>query len=753
MKTSIALAIIVIAFASTSCSNKCIAVAAKDPMNSMATDDDDPYLWLEEIQGEDALEWAKERSAETTATLEAVPQFPDVHRRLLDIYNSADALPYPGLRGDYIYNFWQDAEHVRGIWRRTTPEDYESESPDWEIVLDVDALASSEGENWVWKGPDCLPPDYRFCLLKLSRGGSDAAVFREFDTATAPGTFVEDGFFVQEAKTFVSWKHKDSLFVATDFGEDSMTASGYPRLVKEWTRGSSIDDAVTIYEGEFDDVRILGISDFTPERRYDLVRRVPTFFTEISYLNTGQELIQLDIPEDARLKGFFRDYMLIHLRSDWAVGGAETFPSDALLVINFDEFLDGGRNFHVLFEPSERVAFDGMGTTADYVVYSTLDNINGRLYRAAPSSDSDGWTREEIDLPGLGSVGIVSTSDTQNRFFFSYTDFVTPTSLYLADDDDEPRQVKATPEWYDSSGVTVVQNQAASKDGTMIPYFMVMPRGFEANGGAANPTLLYGYGGFEISMRPQYLGTFGASWIERGGVFVLANIRGGGEFGPKWHQAAVREKHQTNFDDFVAIAEDLINLNITSPDRLGIMGGSQGGLLVGGSFVQRPELFGAVVCVVPLLDMKRYNKLLAGASWQDEYGNPDTEDWDNYMKFWSPYHNLDPEEDYPRVLFTTSTNDDRVHPGHARKMAAKMIAMNKPVYYYENFEGGHSGAANNNERAYNWALEFSYLWKTLNATDPIPEFAEAPTTASAADERRMFPSIAAIIGIVLFMKW
>jgi prolyl oligopeptidase len=563
-----------------------------------------------------------------------------------------------------------------------------------------------EGENWVWKGSSFLPPDYRLAMITLSRGGGDASVRREFDTAT--GAFVEDGFFVPEAKARVAWKDENTLWIGTDFGEGSMTTSGYPRFVKEWKRGTALEDAKTIFEGDVEDVSAMGYSDFTPERRYDLVVKTPAFFKGTYYINTGDELVALDIPEDANMYGFFKEHMLVNLRSDWEVGG-NTYPSDALLAIDFDSFMEGDRSFDILFEPAERVAFGSLTTTADHLVYSTLDNVNGKLYRVTPGDS--GWKKEEIPLPGLGTVGIGSSSEADNRFFFTYTDFVTPPSLYLTDAGAEPKQVKTTPEWYDATGVTVAQHEATSKDGTKIPYFVVMPAGFEADG--SNPTLLYGYGGFEISMRPNYSGTTGSSWIERGGVYALANIRGGGEFGPKWHEAAIQENHQRNFDDFIAVAEDLIARNITSPAHLGIAGGSQGGLLVGGTFTQRPELFGAVVCQVPLLDMKRYNKLLAGASWMAEYGNPDTEDWDNYMQYWSPYQNLDADTDYPRVFFTTSTRDDRVHPGHARKMVAKMLDMDKPVYYYENTEGGHSAAANLNQRAYMWALTYSYLWKML----------------------------------------
>ncbi len=674
-----------------------VAVAADDPA--------DPYLWLEQVEGERALGWVEARNAGDTATLEAVPEFAEIHPKLVEIYNSSDRIPSGGFRGPWIYNYWRDADHVRGIWRRTFLDEYLSETPSWDIVLDLDTLAEAEGENWVWKGASCLEPDSRRCMITLSRGGADAAVVREFDTVAK--RFVDDGFQLPEAKSRVAWKDADTLWVGTDFGEGSLTTSGYPRLVKLWSRGAPLDEAVTVFEGSVDDVASAGFSIHKPKGRYDLIQRTPEFYRGTTYLLLDGRKVKIDIPEDAELAGVLADRMLVTLRSDWAIKDT-TYPQGALLAIDLDDFLGGGRSFDVLFEPSERVSLGGIATTRDHLLMTTLDNVRGRLYRLTPGAE--GWQREEIGLPGMGTVGISSTSDVDNRFFFTYTDFLTPSSLYFVPDGGEPRQVKSSPSWFDPEGMTVEQHEIASADGVMIPYFVVKPKGFTAD--TRTPTLLYGYGGFERSMLPSYLGSRGPAWVSRGGVYALANIRGGGEFGPAWHQAAVKENHQRNFDDFIAVAEDLIARKITSPEHLGIMGGSQGGLLVGGSFVQRPDLFNAVVCAVPLLDMKRYNKLLAGASWMAEYGNPDTDDWE-YIRTWSPYHNLDPEVDYPEVFFFTSTRDDRVHPGHARKMVAKMTDMGHTVYYYENTEGGHAAGANLNQQAYMWALSYAYLWKML----------------------------------------
>jgi len=689
MRIKFSIALLITLFAATIC------IAA----------DEDPYLWLEEVEGEKPLSWAKEKSAADTAVIEAVPEFEEIHNKLLEIYNSRDRIPTPGIRGAWIYNFWRDAEHVRGIWRRTFLSEYVKESPAWEIVLDLDALAEAENENWVWKSADCLEPEYRLCMIGLSRGGADATIEREFDTVAKK--FVIDGFALPEGRHIIGWKDENTLWVGTDFGEGSLTSSNFPRFAKEWKRGAAIDEAVTVFEGTVEDVYTYAFSDHTPEGRYDMVRVMPDFFSGTNYLRLGERLVKLDIPEDVQMRGFFKDHMLISLRSDWEVGGT-TYPQDALLAISLDDFLAGCHRFEVLFEPQDRVAFDTMSSTADSLLYTTLDNVRGRLYRL--SFEDEGWKKEEIELPGLGSIRIGSTSNVDGSFFITYTDFVTPSSLYLVGDDNKAQQVKSSPAWFDATGMTVKQYEATSADGTKIPYFVLMPKDFNADG--ANPTLLTAYGGFEISSVPRYATDHGPAWVERGGVYVLANIRGGGEFGPKWHQAAVQEKHQNNFDDFIAVAEDLIKRKITSPKHLGIVGGSQGGLLVNGCFVQRPDLFNAVVSAVPLSDMKRFNKLLIGAAWMSEYGNPDTVDWE-YMKLWSPYQNLDPKADYPEVYFWTNTRDDRVHPAHARKMVARMDEMGHKVYYYENTEGGHASGANLNARAYTDALEYAYLWMNL----------------------------------------
>ncbi len=664
---------------------------------------DDPFLWLEEVEGAKALEWVAEQSAATTKVLEARPEFEPIRKQTLEILDSADRIPYVGIRGNDLYNFWQDEEHVRGIWRRTSLEQYRQAEPEWGTVLDIDALVESEGESWVWKGPTCLAPDYRHCMVALSRGGGDAVVYREFDTET--NTFVSDGFTLPEAKSEVNWRDADHLWVGTDFGEGSLTDSGYPRIVKLWTRGTPLEAAVTVFEGKAEDVSVGAYSQHTPEGRYDIIYRTPAFFRGERFLRLGERLVKLDLPDDVQFQGFFKDRLLIALRSDWTVGGT-TYPQDALMALNLDAFLRGCRSFDLLFEPSAKVSLAGVAWTRDRLLMTTLDNVRGRLYELQPTAE--GWDRKQVSLPGLGQASFAATSKDQDLYFFAYQDFLTPSSLWLVNGDTKPEKLKSTPAFFDTEGMTVTQHEATSADGTLIPYFLVTPKDYTPTG--ENPTLLYGYGGFEISETPFYSAVWGTAWLERGGVAALANIRGGGEFGPAWHQAALKSNRNKSFEDFIAVAEDLAKRKITSPEHLGIMGGSNGGLLVGAVMTQRPDLFDAVVCQVPLLDMKRYNKLLAGASWMAEYGNPDIpEEW-AFIQKWSPYHNLAKDADYPEALFITSTRDDRVHPGHARKMVALLQSLGHPVLYYENTEGGHAAAADHGQKARMTALEMTYLW-------------------------------------------
>ncbi len=665
----------------------------------------DPFLWLEEVDGDKALDWVREISAATTKEIEAVPEFRPIRDKNLEIYNSNDRIPYPSRRGAHVYNFWQDDIHVRGIWRRTTVAAYLSDSPTWETVIDLDALVAKDEINWVWKGASCLQPDHRRCMISLSRGGGDSTVKREFDTTTKK--FVEGGFELPDAKSVTSWKDADTLWVGTDLGEGSLTTSGYPRVLKMWKRGTDLAESITVFEGRESDVSAGGYTLYTPEGSYHVLVRTPEFFRQESFLLLGDRFVKLDIPEDASWQAMLRDQMILSLRSDWTVNDA-TYLAGALISIDLDRFLRGGRTFDVLFEPSERTSLQSVTRTKNQILISTLDNVRGRIHRATIHDGK--WAKEEVPMPGIGTVSVADTSLDDDVWFLSYTDFLTPSSLYVVDEQ-RPKKTKSLPDFFDSRGMKVAQYDATSADGTKVPYFVVMPKGFKPRG--SHPTLLYGYGGFEVSMRPRYSATTGSAWLERGGVYVLANIRGGGEFGPGWHKAALKENRHKCFEDFIAVAEDLVSRKISSADHLGIMGGSNGGLLVGAALTIRPELFKAVVSSVPLLDMRRYHKLLAGASWMSEYGDPDDpEDW-AYIKRWSPYHNIQEDAEYPKTLFVTSTRDDRVHPAHARKMVARLKEMGHPVYYYENTEGGHSSGAINEQRAYTWAINYAYLWKML----------------------------------------
>jgi prolyl oligopeptidase len=666
--------------------------------------DTDPYLWLEGIDDAKALAWVKQQNAVSQAELAAVPEYQPIFDKSLEIFDSEARIPMPSLRGDRVDNFWQDRAHERGLWRRTTLASYRTADPAWDTLLDLDALSKADGQPWVFKGADCLPPDHRLCLVSLSRGGGDAIVVREFDAVAK--AFIPGGFSLPEAKSQVTWRDKDTLWVGTDFGPGSLTSSGYPRVVKLWRRGTPLSEARTVFEGQAEDVASGGNSLFTAEGRYDVVSRAVTFYTAETYLMLGQRLVRLPIPDDASFQGVFRDQVLFSLRSDWTVGGA-SYRQGALLASGLDDLLRGKHAFSVLFEPSERTSLDGVATTSDAVLVGSLDNVHGKLGRFAFAAGA--WTHEDVPLPGLGTVGIAAASDDSRWYFLLYQDFLTPSSLLLAEGA-KAQQVKALPAFFDPAGMKVDQFEATSPDGTKVPYFVVSP-GLQPNGAA--PTLLYGYGGFEVAQVPSYGAVRGTAWLARGGVFALANIRGGGEFGPRWHRAALKQDRVKSFQDFVAVAEDLVARKITSPRHLGIMGGSNGGLLVGAAFTQRPDLFGAVVCQVPLLDMQRYSKLLAGASWMAEYGDPDKpEDW-AYIKTWSPYHNLKKDAGYPKVFFWTTTRDDRVHPAHARKMVARMMDMGHPVYYFENIEGGHGSGAVNRQRALTTALEYAYLWKML----------------------------------------
>jgi prolyl oligopeptidase len=672
-----------------------------------APKEDDPYLWLEDVGGNLPLAWVREQNDVTARELASVLRFEPLRQRLLAIYESRERIPAVTKHGAHCYNFWRDENQIRGVWRRTTLEEYRKDESVWEIVLDLDKLAGEERENWVWKGADILRPSHDCGLLFLSRGGADAAVMREFDLVKKE--FVADGFTLPEAKSRVAWRHRDAIYISSDFGPGSLTNSGYPRVVKEWQRGTPMAAATTVFEGKSEDVSVVASVVHDHGRIYEFIARGLTFFTSELWFRRGDQWMPIDKPADARVETF-ADQILLRLRSDWTVSG-KTYRAGSLLAADFEGYLRGEREFAVLFEPSERRALASTSETKNYLILNELDNVRSKAY--ALKRENNQWVRSQLATPAFGSVRVRGVdADASDDYFMTVNDFLTPSSLLLGTVGAAAQEkLKGLPEFFNSEGLAISQHEALSKDGTKIFYFQVSRQNLSTQG--KNPTLLYGYGGFNVSQLPFYSGTLGAAWLERGGVYVLANIRGGGEFGPNWHYAARKENRQRAYDDFIAVAEDLIAREVTSPQHLGIQGGSNGGLLVGVALTQRPELFKAVVCQVPLLDMRRYSKLLAGASWVDEYGDPDKpEEW-AYIETYSPYHNVVADKKYPRVLFTTSTRDDRVHPGHARKMFAKMKAQGHDVLYYENIEGGHGGAADNQQLAFISALTYSFLVKEL----------------------------------------
>ena len=682
-------------------------LAADMPHATAGNADADPYLWLEEVDGAAPLAWVEQQNAVALDELQGAPGHAALRARLQAILDSDERIPYVRKHGEFFYNFWRDAQHVRGLWRRTTLAQYQQSAPQWETVLDLDALAAAEDENWVWHGVSSLYPAGERCLISLSRGGGDAAVVREFDIPSR--TFVTDGFHLPEAKSDVAWIDADTIFVSTDFGPGSLTSSGYPRVVKEWRRGTPLAAARTLYEAEPDDLGVGAYKDFTPGHSWQFISRQIDFYASELFLRDGAALTKIDKPADANAYTV-RDQLIIDLRSAWTVAGT-TYPQGALLASDMRRFLAGERRFDVLFAPTDTTSLDGVTATRSVLLLNELDNVRNRLVELRHVDGA--WQRREVATPAFGTLDVAALDDIgADQYFLTVNDFLHPTTLYLAEaGHDEKTVIKSLPGFFDATGMTVVQHHATSRDGTAVPYFVVMPRGTALDG--SNPTVLYGYGGFEISLKPFYSGVTGAAWLSEGGVYVLANIRGGGEFGPRWHQAALKENRQCAFDDFIAVAEDLIRRGITSPAHLGIMGGSNGGLLVGAALTQRPELFGAVVCQVPLLDMRRYSKLLAGASWMGEYGDPDDPQQWEYIARYSPYQNVAAGKQYPRVLFTTSTRDDRVHPAHARKMVARMQEQGHDVLYWENMEGGHAGAANNDQQARMWALTYTFLRQQL----------------------------------------
>ncbi len=661
----------------------------------------DPYLWLEEVTAEEALDWVRARNEPTKAEF-CDAEFEKMRTEALEVLDTDTRIPYVSRRGDYLYNFWRDAANPRGLWRRTTLDSYRTDSPEWDVLIDVDELGRIDDEKWVWGGANVIRPDRTRALITLSPGGSDAAIVREFDMLTRE--FVADGFKLPEAKSQLTWEDLDTVLVGTDFGEGSLTDSGYPRIIKRWRRGTPLADAETIYEGTSSDVRVMASVDRTPGFERTLLMRAIDFWNDEIYELRGAELIRIDVPTDAGVS-LHRQWLLIELRSDWTYRDT-AYPAGSLLAADYDEFLAGTAELTVVFEPDEHTALHQYASTRDRLLIVTLADVASRVEIATPGI----WQLQPVPgIPAATNTVIVAADDTGDEFFLDSSGFDSPSRLLRGTDDGPLDQIKSAPAFFDAENLTVSQHFVASADGTSIPYFLVQP------GGAVGPTLLGGYGGFESSNTPGYAGVLGRLWLARGGTYALANIRGGGEYGPGWHTQAMREGRHKVAEDFAAVATDLVNRGITTVEQLGAQGGSNGGLLMGIMLTKYPEKFGALVCDVPLLDMKRYHLLLAGASWMAEYGDPDNpSDW-AFISEYSPYQNISASRKYPPVLMTTSTRDDRVHPGHARKMTAALEAAGHQVWLYENIEGGHAGAADNEQAAFNLALSYSFLHRMLRS--------------------------------------
>lgn len=663
--------------------------------------DQDPHLWLEDITGDDALEWVRRHNEPTLAELGG-ERFEQMRAEALEILDTDARIPYVRRRGEYLYNFWRDGDHPRGLWRRTTLDGYRTADPDWDVLLDVDALADTDGEKWVWAGADVLEPDFTLALISLSRGGSDATVTREFDVVTRQ--FVTDGFELPEAKSSVSWENRDTVLVGTDFGPGSLTDSGYPRVIKRWRRGQSLAAAPTVFEGVATDVSVGVGVDPTPGYERLLASRSVDFFNHEQFEIRGDELLRIDVPTDASI-GIHREWLLVRPRTDWTVAGT-THPAGSLLAAKYDDFLSGTVELTVVFEPDEHTSLDTYAWTLDRMVLVTLVDVATHVELVTPGT----WTREPIPgVPEHATTVVVDVDEYGDEIFLDSSGFDRPSTLLWGHAGGEVTEIKSAPAFFDASDIEVDQHFVASADGTMIPYFVVGQR----NSTGPGKTLLGGYGGFESSNTPGYAGVLGKLWLSQGGTYVLANIRGGGEYGPRWHTQAMREGRHLVHEDFAAVAADMVARGITTVEQLGAQGGSNGGLLMGIMLTKYPELFGALVCSVPLLDMKRYHLLLAGASWVAEYGNPDDPgDW-AFISEYSPYQNISADREYPALLMTTSTRDDRVHPGHARKTTAALEEAGHRVRYYENVEGGHAGAADNAQTAFRSALIYEFLLRML----------------------------------------
>jgi prolyl oligopeptidase len=689
----------------------------------------DEFLWLEDINGEKAMEWVKAENAKTAAVLEADPRYPVFEQEALAILTAQDRTPTPVFRAGGIHNFWQDQANVHGLWRRTSLASYRSASPKWETVLDIDALSKAENANWIWKGTDCLEPAETRCLVNLSDGGKDAVVVREFDAAAKK--FVEGGFNIPEGKHRISWLDQDTLLVATDFGAGSLTESGYPFIVKTLKRGQALAEAVELYRGDAGD----GGYGVSPAVMRDgagkvlaviISRPLDTFRSETWEIVDGKP-VKLNLPERVTVQGMmgFGDRLVFTIEEPWEDEGAASYKPGTLLALPIARLRSGAvvlwNGAPEVFVPDERQSIDEVAVFDTFIVATMYDNVRGRIARFSSGGESvggdpGGWRQMDLPAPENSAIHLGSTSRSSGRIFYTYEGFLTPSTLSLADvRAGEAEIVKQAPVRFDASRHVVEQFEAASSDGTKIPYFVVRPKDAPLDG--STPTLMFGYGGFQVSFPPAYKPELGKLWLERGGAYAVANIRGGGEFGPQWHQAALKGKRQVAFDDFAAVAADLATRKITSPQHLAIYGRSNGGVLTSVTLTQHPELIGGAVIESPLVDMLRYHELPPGASWMGEYGDPRIPEEAAFIASYSGYQNVKAGTKYPEVYITTNTRDDRVHPGHARKFAARLQAMGYPALYFENTEGGHSNDSDPVLNSKRWARHYVYLARRLGLPD------------------------------------
>jgi prolyl oligopeptidase len=686
------------------------------PLAAQDTDADDPYIWLEEIQGEKALAKVDQWNADTEAVLTVQPEYPVARAWAKQILDDTRQIAMPdAIMGDQVTNLWRDADNPRGLWRIASLDSYMAGSPEWRTLIDVDQLGRDEGKSWVWHGANCLAPEYTRCLVSISAGGTDADVVREFDVTS--GQFVDGGFTLPEAKSNVAWFDEDTLFVGTDEGEGSLTDSGYPRLVRLWQRGTDFSAARQVAEGEQADISVSGFSVLDGDTRWRFINRSPSFWTtEFALVKEDGTTVTLPLPEDAEFEAVLGGFVIAKLNSELETADGAEQPG-ALLAWSLDDVLRGVDSAPLtIFRPNETQAVEQVAASETKLWVKVLDDVSGKLIELSPGSS--GWTPRETDLPANSTIQIAETSGKGDTAFVTVESMLTPPTLYAVPSEGAPVAVASEPAQFDASRFTVEQKFATSKDGTKVPYYLVRPKGAEG----PLPTLIHAYGGFRAAQTPKYLtaepyrsGPLALFWVESGNAYVLANIRGGGEYGPRWHEDALREKRQNSFDDFHAVADDLVANRLAKPGRIAASGRSNGGVLVGAVANQRPDLYGAIISGSPLIDMRRYNKLLAGASWMAEYGNPDVpEDW-AFMKEWSPYQNMSDEPGVPAAFYYLSTLDDRVHPGHARKAAAKHEAFGQTFYYHEYREGGHSVGADHVEDAKRAALLLAYLNREIGS--------------------------------------